>query len=216
MGSVQVKELSCSYGKRKIIDTISFSVPQGACMAVLGDNGCGKSTLLQVLAGIKKQSAGEVLFFGKAAQKEDFRTRVGYVPQENMLVENCSVLDNLCLWYQDRKELAESMENGFLKEFGVTQMAGLSCARLSGGMKKKVSIACALAGKPDILLLDEPCAALDLSSKKRLRTYLQEYAKNGHTVIFATHEEADFAICTQMIKIEKGKCIQYEWKRDME
>lgn len=216
MESIQVKELSCGYGRKQVIEHISFQVSEGSCVAILGDNGSGKSTLLQVLAGIKKPDSGEIDFYGKKAGKQDFRARVGFVPQEPVLVENCSVIDNLRLWYQDRQELEKSLEQGFLKAFGVAQMTGLSCKKLSGGMKKKVSIACAIAGEPAILILDEPCAALDLDSKKQLRVFLHSYVQQGHTVLLATHEEADFAICTQMMKIEKGKCMQYEWKRDVE
>lgn len=199
--SITARMLSYEYGRKHILTDVSFSASAGDCMAVIGDNGSGKTTLLQILAGIKKPKSGDLLFFGEKPKKADFREKTGYVPQECMLVENCSVMDNLCLWYQDKKVLEREMRQGFLKEFGIAEMAHMTCEKLSGGMKKKVSIACALAQNPDILLLDEPCAALDMSAKKKLRTYLQSYAQSGHTVVFVTHEEEDMAIATQILRL---------------
>lgn len=202
MESIYVRHLYCHYGKKEVIHDFSFSQNEKECVALIGKNGCGKTTLLQVLAGIKKADKGEILLYDKKANHKSVNALVGYVPQENMLIEECTVLDNLRLWYKDYEVLKSDMESVFFGEFGIKDMLHQHCNKLSGGMKKKVSIACALANAPKILILDEPCQALDLDSKRKLRQFLSEYANKGNTVLMATHEEADFAICDHIISLD--------------
>ena len=120
-------------------------------------------------------------------------------------MDELRVIDNLSLWYRDKAELRRSLEEGFLKELGVDEMCRLRVEKLSGGMKKRVSIGCALAGNPPILILDEPDAALDLMGKAEIRGYLSQYKQRGGTILLATHEESDLALCDRVYALHDGR-----------
>lgn len=214
MDMMRVSQLSCGYGKNKILTDVSFTIQEGDMVALIGPNGCGKSTLLQILSGLKKKEKGEIYVAGNIATSRMLRQRIGYVPQSHFLAEECTVMDHLLLWYEDRKSLEKELEEGFLCELGIPQFIHRRCGQLSGGMKKKVSIACALSSNPEILLLDEPCAALDLASKQQLREYLEKYVYAGHdkkkAIIMATHEEIDMERCNKILEIKGERCSEYE------
>ena len=127
------------------------------------------------------------------------------MPQEGFLINGLRVIDNLSLWYRDKEELRQSLAQGFLNELGVNQMCRTRVEKLSGGMKKRVSIGCALAGNPPILILDEPDAALDLIGKAEIRGYLARYKEQGGTILLATHEESDLELCDRVYALHNGK-----------
>lgn len=194
MERIVAKNIVSAYGKKQVLKGVDISADAGQCVGIVGENGCGKSTLLNILAGLRKADSGEVL--------ADY---AGYVPQEGNLLDELNVIDNLSLWYKDKAELKYSLEQGFLKELGIDKMCRMRAGKLSGGMKKRVSIGCALAGNPPILILDEPAAALDLMGKTDIRRYLVTYKEHGGTILIATHEESDLGICDKVYALYDGK-----------
>lgn len=201
MERINAKGIVSSYGKKQVLKGVDISAGAGECVGIVGENGCGKSTLFNILAGLRKADSGRILFDTGKPPAEC----VGYVPQEGCLMDELSVLDNLSLWYRDKAELRFSLKQGFLKELGVDEMCRTRVEKLSGGMKKRVSIGCALAGNPPILILDEPDAALDLMGKAEIRGYLAKYKKSGGTVLIATHEESDLELCDKVYALYDGK-----------
>lgn len=195
-----------SYGRKLVLDGAGISADAGQCVGIVGANGCGKSTLLNILSGLRDAKSGDIFFDGCRADKKLFKKYTGYVPQESNLISELSVRDNLLIWYRDGAVLERGINSGFLKEFGIGGMLGMKAGRLSGGMKKRVSIACALGGKPPVLILDEPCAALDLFGKDEIRKYLVSYKQRGGTVVMATHEESDLDICDKIYALKGGRC----------
>jgi ABC-type multidrug transport system ATPase subunit len=202
--------ISSSYGRKKVLYDVNIKADKGECVALVGVNGCGKTTLLNILSGLRTAYKGEVYFDGKKADKGLFRSYVGYVPQENNLIPELSVIDNLRLWYSDREVLLKELKAGELFGLGIDKMCSLKVKELSGGMKKRVSIGCALAGKPPILVLDEPGAALDLPGKAEIRQYIETYRNNTGTVILATHDEADLDLCDRIYAISNGSCMEID------
>ena len=194
MECIVAKNVISAYGKKQVLKGVDLSADAGQCVGIVGENGCGKSTLLSILAGLRKPDSGEI-----------YVENAGYVPQEGNLLSELSVLDNLSLWYQDKVELKHLLEEGFLKELGIDKMCRMKVGKLSGGMKKRVSIGCALAGNPPILILDEPAAALDLPGKADIRRYLVTYKGLGGTILIATHEESDLEICDKVYALHDGK-----------
>ena len=192
MERLQAVNIASSYGKKKVLCGVDLTADAGQCIGIVGTNGCGKSTLLNILAGLRRADRGEIYFDGNRAQgRQSFISYVGYVPQESSLIPELSVMDNLRLWYQDAETLRQSLEQGFLKV-------------LSGGMKKRVSIGCALAGDPPILILDEPDAALDLPGKADIRKYLGIYKQAGGAILLATHDEMDLELCDRVYALNRG------------
>ncbi len=207
MNFIEVNEIRKSYGKREILKGVSFFVKKGECVALAGANGCGKSTLLGVLAGTLKAASGEILYNGENPfeNRRVFQKYVGYVPQENPLMDKLSVYDNLRFWYCDTgRSIENDMENGILKEFGLDAYRKYPVSKLSGGLKKRLSIVCALAANPQILIMDEPGAALDVVCKEDIKRYLIKYRQEGGTVILTSHEEAELLLCDRMYLLKDG------------
>lgn len=210
MERIRVEGIESAYGKHRVLKGVSFSAEAGEGVGFVGANGCGKSTLLSILAGLKKADGGQILFDGQKAEERLFVRYTGYVPQESNLIPELTVWDNLLLWYDDKEQLKKELTEGILPAMGIEQMRGMRVSKLSGGMHKKVSIACALAGKPPILLLDEPGAALDLPGKAELRGYLAAYKAAGGTVLIATHEETDLELCDRVYALRDGTCHEID------
>lgn len=210
-----VQGITSAYGRKKILKGVSFEAQRGECVGIVGANGCGKSTLLSVLAGTLTPKSGEVRYYGKAAwqttragktccNKDVIRKMTGYVPQENPLIPELTVYDNLRLWYPDSKYLRQELEQGFLHLLGIQEFMTRQVSKLSGGMKKRVSIGIAMSGMPPVLLMDEPSAALDLICKEDIRGYLQIYLQRKGTVVITTHEESELELCDKLYVMKDG------------
>lgn len=205
MERIQAVNITSAYGRKKVLCGVGLSAGAGQCVGIVGTNGSGKSTLLNILSGLRKADGGEIYFDGNRAQgRQTYIRYVGYVPQESSLIPELSVMDNLRLWYQDARQLKQSLEQGFLRALGVDQMCRMKAGKLSGGMKKRVGIGCALAGNPPVLILDEPDAALDLPGKADIRKYLCMYKQMGGTVLLATHDEIDLELCDKVYALNGG------------
>ena len=210
MNRLQLTNIKSAYGRHQVLMDVNLTVQKSQIIGIVGANGCGKSTLLQILAGLRLPDEGDIYLDGQQVKGSAGRSLLlrytGYVPQESNLIPEISVGDNLFLWYRDKHKMKQELESGFLHIMGIDKMYGIKAEHLSGGMKKRVSIGCALADSPVILLLDEPNAALDLPGKEQLREYFLQYQKMGGTVILATHDESDLEICDKVYVLRQG-CI---------
>ena len=206
--SLEINNLYKKYKKNVIFEDAAFSVTGGDCVALVGENGCGKSTLINIIAGITKYEKGDIQFviddeFIPLSKSWKY---VSYVPQHNCLIDSLSAYDNLLFWYQgNKKKLEKDLKEGFVKELGIDQYINKKVSRMSGGMKKRVSIACALANDPKILLLDEANASLDIVCKLQIQKMLEKYANAGNIVIHSTHEEGDISVCNKVFYIADKK-----------
>lgn len=209
---MEIKNIKKSYRKKVVLRDISLKADVGNCVGILGVNGCGKSTLLTILAGVTRPDGGEFLWQGENL----FRNKrlagelIGYVPQGNALMQELTAWDNLRLWY-DKKRLEEELEDGFLAVLGIREFLYTPVEKMSGGMKKRLSIACAIAHNPKILLLDEPSSALDLVCKERIYNYFEEFKKQGGILLLATHEIQEVALCDALYLMKDGQLVPYEY-----
>lgn len=207
MSYIEVSHISKSYGRKKILNDITFTADKGECIGIVGANGCGKSTLLKVLCGAHKPDSGDIIYDGSSplSRKSVFRKLVGYVPQENPLFDNLTVLDNLKLWYCDSTHnLKNDIKSGIIADFGIDKYLHSTVHTLSGGMKKRLSIACSIAGDPSILILDEPGASLDIVCKEDIKNYMLKYISDGGIIIIASHEEGELSVCSRMFLMNNG------------
>jgi len=209
---VNVKNICKSYGKKQVLKDVTFTVEDGLTAGIIGVNGTGKSTLLSIMAGIKRPNCGTVTYSFNGATfspKKDKDHMIGYIPQNNPLIEDLSVMDNLKLWYcNSRLNLQDELDHGILKMLGVHEFVHMKTSTLSGGMKKRLSIGIAMAENPPLLLLDEPGAALDILCREDIRNYLSSYKKKGGTIIIATHDEEELSLCDKLFVIKD--CILSE------
>ena len=218
---IAFNNISKSYGKHQVLRDISFSADGGSCIGILGANGSGKSTFLSVLAGTLTPDSGEFLFDDKNLFADGKRRSqlVGYVPQGTPLIEELTAWDNLLLWY-DRKELNKQLDGGILYMLGIHEFVKKPVRKLSGGMKKRLSIGCAMAKRPPILLLDEPTAALDLACKEKIWQYLENYKQSGGLILLTTHDVQELMLCDRLYMLKDGTAQAYtytgDWKKLVE
>ena len=198
---VNIKDIRKSFGSNHVLKGLSLSGKPGQCIGIVGINGSGKSTLLSILAGIRKADSGTIEVCGKDITKNPkyAAEHIGYIPQENPVFPDLSVKDNLMLWYSDSKiSYEEAVSSGVIHMLGLTPILKQKVKTLSGGMQKRLSIAMAVANDPQVIILDEPGAALDLPTKLLIRDYLKSFINNNGTVILATHDEEELSICNEL------------------
>ena len=200
------EHISFSYRKKEVLRDVSFTAKEGDFIGIVGKNGCGKSTLLSVLAGVRRPAGGTISFegapmFSKKSVPADI---IGYVPQLNPLLPELSVRDNLRLWLRNTADASEGTPDSLYLQMGLTEYLQVPVAKLSEGLKKRVSIASVLQNNPKILILDEPSAALDLPCKEVIHEQLLTFAKKGGIVLFTTHEEAEFSLCNTLYILKEG------------
>ena len=209
---LEVCDLEKSYGHHPVLRKISFSAKPGTCVGIVGGNGCGKTTLLSILAGARKPDGGRILFDGQEAVSNPkiFSQAAAYVPQENPLIEELTVRDNLRLWYRgSKKELEKDLISGPAAMLGVDQMLKKTVCTLSGGMKKRLSIACALSNHASVLILDEPTNDLDIQTLTILEDYLDRF---DGIIIIVSHDRYFLdRMVTRIFSFEgEGRIRQYE------
>ena len=193
-----VENLCKSYGKRKVLNGVSLCANSGECVGVIGRNGCGKSTLLSVIAGVADADSGDIRL-----SEVDIKNRIGYVPQGTPLYTELSAYDNLRMWY-GKKELAASLESGVCARLEINDFIKMPVRKMSGGMKKRVSICCAMANDPALLLLDEPTAALDIPCKDIIFDYLSECKRQGRIILLTTHSAEELEFCDRLYVLKDG------------
>jgi len=201
------------YGKLLAVDRINFNVEQGSIFGLLGPNGAGKSTTIGMLAGLTKPSAGKAIVLGFDVTHETIRAKqqIGMVPELSNVYDEMTALENLVfagqLYGVPRKEI-RSRAKELLEIFGLSNRATDLVGALSKGMKRRLTIACALMHKPKLLFLDEPTTGLDVQSARLVRELIRRLNKDGVTVFLTTHyiEEAD-QLCEQIAIINRGKIV---------
>lgn len=214
---IEIKNISKSYKKKNVLKNISFTAESGKCIGVLGANGCGKSTLLSILAGVQRADGGAFLFNGEDLFKNTKKRSnlIGYVPQGTPLIDELTAYDNLLLWY-DKEQIKKELENGVLKLLGINEFLKVTVNNMSGGMKKRLSIGCAMAKKPPVIILDEPMAALDIACKQKISEYLKKHKQAGGILLLATHDIMELELCDECYIIKDGENVSFTYNGDVE
>jgi ABC-2 type transport system ATP-binding protein len=206
MNAVDLQKLSYAYGSVQAVEDVTLTVETGEVVAVLGPNGAGKSTTLLMLLGLLPPRTGTVRLFGRSPAAAAAAGRIGAMPQAGGLLPRASVRDLLQFLhdvYPAPMPIAEALEIADL-----TGLAGRTVEALSGGQAQRLRFAMALIGRPDLLILDEPTAALDVEARRAFWTAMRLYAGAGRTVLFSTHylEEAD-ANADRIVVLDRGRVI---------
>lgn len=198
------------FKKRQILNGASFTAAPGQCIGIAGGNGCGKTTLLSILAGVSRPDQGSIRFNGEEAvgRRSVFEKRAAYVPQENPLIPELTARDNFALWYKgDKKKMERDLEQGVAKTLGISRFLDVPAGKLSGGQKKRLSIAAALSNQASLLIMDEPGAALDLGAKEEILHYIRTFTQEGGTVILTSHEMPELQACSALYILKEGVLI---------
>jgi iron complex transport system ATP-binding protein len=217
-------DISFAYGRRRVpaervLDGVSLEVQRAAVVGLLGPNGSGKTTLLRIIGGVLKPHAGRVLIEGHSIEqltRRDLARRIAVVPQETHSTFDFSVIDMVLMGryphlgaFQLEGALDQSIARDALAATGTTALELRPFAALSGGEKQRVVIASALAQAADVLLLDEPTAALDLGYQLEITALLRRLnTERGTTMIVSTHDlNLAAALCERVVLLRRGRVI---------
>lgn len=206
--TIEIRNLTKKYKNGVMaLENVSFTTGSGV-FGLLGHNGAGKTTLMKILVTILQPSSGgiRVCDFDTMTQGDEVRKRIGYLPQELVMYPSLSVADFMNYMaalkgVHEKHAVAEVLEQVEMLEFSRRKIG-----QLSGGMKRRVGIAQALLGKPQILVVDEPTAGLDPEERVRFRGVLSRYASEGRTVLLSTHIVEDVhQICDELAVLRRGR-----------
>jgi ABC-2 type transport system ATP-binding protein len=206
--TVEVSGLVKRYRQVTAVDGIDLSVRAGECFGLLGPNGAGKTTTIESIVGLLAPTAGEVRVFGRAWGRDgrEIRARMGVALQEARFPERLTVLEVVA---QFRSFYPKGPSpRALIGQVGLTEKAGAWTVRLSGGQRQRLALACALAGDPDLLVLDEPTTGLDPQARLMIGDEVLAHRDRGRTILLSTHymEEAE-RLCDRVAVVDRGKVI---------
>ena len=209
---ISVERVKKKYGKKDVLKNISFAASDGDCIGIIGINGCGKSTLLSILSGVLQPDGGNFFCDGtNLFSNVKLRSSlVGYIPQNTPLIEELNAHDNLRLWCS-REEMEKSLDEGVLKMLGINSFLKTPVRKMSGGMKKRLAIGCAVIHDPKILIMDEPTSALDLVCKENIAAYMSDFRKNGGIIVISTHDIPEIEACSNLYVMKDGVLNSFEY-----
>ena len=220
---LEVKNVLKRYDDLVALDNLSLDIKKGEIYGLLGPNGSGKTTLINCILSLSKFEKGDIKIFDQpmSADRYDLKAKIGYVPQEIAVFDELSVYDNIdffCgLYIQDRATRKQYVEEA-IEFVGLNDFRKFVPKKLSGGLKRRLNLACGLAHKPELLILDEPTVAVDPQSRNAILEGIMDLNKKGMTVIYTSHymDEVE-QICTRISIIDKGKLLatgdKYELKK---
>ncbi|WP_203364343.1 ABC transporter ATP-binding protein [Bacillus sp. REN10] len=204
---IKAEQVSKLFHDKKAVDDVSFSIHSGEIVAILGPNGAGKTTMISMILGLLNPSSGNVEVFHQKPKEKSVREKLG------TMLQDVSVMHGLKV-----KELLDLVRHYYPHPHSLTKLIALTglneedlktrVEKLSGGQKRRLNFALALAGNPDLLILDEPTVGMDLTSRKHFWKTIQQLAKEGKTIIFSTHylQEAD-DVASRILLFKEGQII---------
>tara|TARA_A100001037_G_scaffold25061_1_gene20478 strand:+ start:17847 stop:18614 length:768 start_codon:yes stop_codon:yes gene_type:complete len=208
--TANIDKITFNYGKRKVFDNFSLQIPHGLSLGLLGGNGSGKTTLMKLIAGLEKPNSGSISIFG-VDSIHSVRSKIGYMPQQNTLYSDLSVSSNIdffaCMYGLHNKIIRSESIDEVLNTVGLYERKKDAVSTLSGGMQRRVSLACVLVHKPDLLLLDEPTVGLDPDVRVMFWEYFQQLTDQGITLFITSHTMDDAMHCDRLVFIKNGNII---------
>ncbi|MDD6037081.1 MAG: ABC transporter ATP-binding protein [Lachnospiraceae bacterium] len=210
---LKTTDLTKKYQNKAVVDGLNLEIRRGEVFGLLGPNGAGKSTTMNMICSLVRPTAGTVELFGKNPwkDKKEVIHKVGYIPQELAIHGNLKAWENVELFtslYGIKGDTLKKAVADSLEYVGLAERRQEFAKNFSGGMKRRLNIACAIGHKPELLIFDEPTVGIDPQSRNFILEKIKESNKNGATVIYTSHymEEVE-AICTRIAIMDNGKII---------
>ena len=210
---IEVKNLTKEYKKLKAIDNLSFEVKKGEILGLLGPNGSGKSTTINCILSLLKFNNGSIKIFGEEMKPNayDIKRKIGVVFQDIAVFNELTVYENVdyfCGLYIKDKSTRKQYIAEAISLVGLEEFRRFYPKQLSGGLLRRLNIACGIAHKPEIIILDEPTVAVDPQSRNNILEGIKKLREKGATIIYTTHymEEVEI-ICDRVIILDKGKIL---------
>ncbi|MCM3267467.1 ABC transporter ATP-binding protein [Paenibacillus elgii] len=221
MSFIEIKDVVKRYGGNISVDHLNLSIRQGEVFGLLGPNGAGKSTTIKMLCGLLKIDQGEMRIDGisVAANPLEIKRRIGLVPQEIAIYENLTARENVTFFgklYGLRGELLRERVQEALDFVGLSDRQGEKPGAYSGGMKRRLNIACAIMHRPKLIIMDEPTVGIDPQSRSHILDSVRKLNQMGSTIIYTSHYmEEVAAISTRVGIIDHGHLIACGTQEDL-
>lgn len=222
MSYIEIKNVTKRFNDKLVVDNVSTGIEKGDVFGLLGPNGAGKSTLISMMSGLLKIDSGDVFIDGNSITKNPLavKERIGLVPQDIALYEKLSTKENLEFWgsmYGLKGALLKSRIDEAIELAGLQDNVKTQVKKFSGGMKRRLNIACAILHHPEVLIMDEPTVGIDPQSRNHIFQFTKDINKeNGTTVIYTSHymEEIE-ALCNSLFILDLGKEIAKGGKEEV-
>jgi ABC-2 type transport system ATP-binding protein len=206
LNAVDVNDLRVIRGGEVVLDTLSCAVTRGSVTGLLGPSGSGKSTLIRSIVGVQRIAGGTVSVLGSSAGAKELRTRVGYMTQAPSVYGDLTVRENL-RFFARILDAPRDRIDGVLAEVSLQSESERVVGRLSGGQRTRVSLATALLGRPELLVLDEPTVGLDPVLRRDLWQLFHELAARGATLLVSSHVMDEADRCDALLLIREGRLL---------
>lgn len=206
--AITVENLRVVRGGKPVIPDLTVEVPRGQVVGLLGPSGSGKSTLIRAIVGVQIVAGGTVTVLGESAGAPSLRDRVGYVTQSPSVYSDLSVVANL-RYFAEILGAARGDVERVLHEVDLTEFADHRVMRLSGGQSSRVSLAVALLGKPELLVLDEPTVGLDPLLRRDLWALFHRLANQGITLLVSSHVMDEASRCDRLMLLRSGELLAF-------
>ncbi|RLK12367.1 ABC-2 type transport system ATP-binding protein [Micromonospora sp. M71_S20] len=204
--AIAVRELVVERGGRRVLHGVSARVPRGSVTGLLGPSGSGKTTLLRAVVGVQVLGAGSVTVLGRPAGSPELRRRVGYLTQAPSVYADLTVREN-ARYFAALHGRGRAEADRAVAEVGLGSAAGQLVGTLSGGQRSRASLACALVGEPELLVLDEPTVGQDPVLRADLWARFHAMAAAGTTLLVSSHVMDEAARCDRLLLIREGRLI---------
>ncbi len=218
MNILEIRNLRKSYKDLTAVNDLSFSVEKGEIHGILGPNGAGKSSTINCILGIVTPDSGKVVFDGKDNLKK-WKSNIGYVPQELAIYDELTAEENIrffCSLYKFSSADVKAKVEKALDFVGLTDVRNKKAGTFSGGMKRRLNMACAIVHEPKLIIMDEPTVGIDPQSRNRILENVKKLNEAGATILYTTHYMPEVEeICSKLTVIDHGKIIASGTKRDI-
>jgi ABC-2 type transport system ATP-binding protein len=204
--AVTVTDLVVDRGPRRVLDELTFTVPRGQVTGLLGPSGSGKTTLMRCLVGVQKIRSGTVTVLGRPAGSPPLRARVGYVTQAPSVYADLTVREN-ARYFAALHGVGPAGADAAVGAVGLADAAGQLVENLSGGQRSRASLACALVGRPELLVLDEPTVGLDPVLRVELWEQFHALAAAGTTLVVSSHVMEEAGRCDRLLLLREGALL---------
>jgi ABC-2 type transport system ATP-binding protein len=204
--AIEVRDLVVDRGRRRVLHGVSCAIPRGCVTGLLGPSGSGKTTFIRAVTGVQIVRSGTVRVLGEPAGSPSLRRRVGYVTQAPSVYDDLTVRENV-RYFAALHGLPGAEADRAIADVGLAAAATQLVGNLSGGQRSRASLACALVGRPDVLVLDEPTVGQDPVLRAELWARFQEMAAAGTTLLVSSHVMDEARRCDRLLLIRDGRLI---------
>ena len=204
--AIEAERLRVDRGGRTVLDGLSFSVSRGSVTGLLGPSGSGKTTLMRCIVGVQAVRSGRVTVLGQHAGSASLRREIGYMTQAPSVYGDLSVREN-ARYFATLQHVSSREADAAIEEVGLTQEAGQLARTLSGGQRARASLACALIGRPQVLVLDEPTVGQDPVLRSELWRRFHALADAGVTLLVSSHVMDEARRCDRLLLLREGRLI---------